>query len=88
MPNRAHFFVRIVLYDAVRQQKSTLHVVDLAGSQSLDQQAAGQEHQEKLAINKQLLMLSKFVSELSRLTTCQGDCGKWCLSMASLSLDA
>lgn len=73
LPNRAHLFVRLVLYDTAKQQMSTLHVVDLAGSQSLaDSRADRQQHQEKLAINQQLLSLSKVVSELSRLSTSSG----------------
>ena len=76
VPNRAHLFVRIVLYNAVQQQMSTLHVVDLAGSQSISDyqgDCSGLKHQEKLAINQQLLSLSKFISELSRLSTSQGE---------------
>jgi hypothetical protein len=73
LPNRAHLFVRLVLYDTAKQQMSTLHVVDLAGSQSLaDSRADGQQHQEKLAINQQLLSFSKVVSELSRLSSSTG----------------
>ena len=74
LPNRAHLFVRIVLYDTCKQQISTLHVVDLAGNQSLSPQSdcSSQKHQEKLAINQQLLSLSKLVSEVSRLSTSQG----------------
>ena len=75
VPNRAHFFVRIVLYDTYKQQMSSLHVIDLAGNQSLnDRQSdcSSQKHQEKLAINQQLLSLSKLVSEVSRLSTSQG----------------
>jgi len=71
--NRAHLFVRLVLYDTAKQQMSTLHVVDLAGSQSLaDSRADGQQHQEKLAINQQLLSFSNVVSELSRLSSSTG----------------
>ena len=75
VPNCAHLFVRVVLYDAVKQRMSTLHVIDLAGNQSLtDHQGdcSSHKHQEKLAINQQLLSLSKLVSELSRLSTSQG----------------
>lgn len=74
LPNRAHLFVRIVLYDTAKQHMSTLHVIDLAGSQSLaDNHTDGQQHQEKLAINQQLLSLSKVVSELSRLSSSTGE---------------
>ncbi|KAL3133654.1 microtubule motor activity, variant 2 [Trebouxia sp. C0010 RCD-2024] len=79
VPNRAHFFVRIVLYNAVKQQMSTLHVIDLAGSQSFSDHQGGcssLKHQEKLVINQQLLSLSKFISELSRLSTSQGSVAK------------
>lgn len=75
VPNNAHFFVRIVLYDAIKQQMSTLHVIDLAGNQRLSRyqsDRSSQKHQEKLAINQQLLNLSKLVSELSRLSTSPG----------------
>lgn len=73
LPNRAHLFVRVVLYDTVKQQMGTMHVIDLAGSQSLaGSHADGQRHQEKLAINQQLLSLSIVVSELSRLSTSKG----------------
>lgn len=73
LPNRAHLFVRLVLYNTAQQQMSTLHIVDLAGSQSLaDCRADRQQHQEKLAINQQLLSLSKVVSELSRLSSSAG----------------
>lgn len=73
VPNRAHLFVRIVLYDTVKQQMSTLHVIDLAGSHSLDHQAFGQRYQEQLAINQELLGLGKFMSELARLSTSQSE---------------
>ena len=74
LPNRAHLFVRLVMYDTAKQQMSTLHVLDLAGSQSLaDSRADGQQHQEKLAINQQLLSLSKVLSELSRLSSSAGE---------------
>lgn len=75
VPNNAHLFVRIVLYDAVKQQMSTLHVIDLAGNQRLStyqSDCSSQKHQEMLAINQQLLSLSKLVSELSRLSTSHG----------------
>lgn len=75
VPNRAHFFVRFVLYNAVKQQMSTLHVIDLAGSQSFSHHqgaCSSLKHQEKLAINQQLLSLSKLISEVSRLSTSQG----------------
>ena len=74
LPNRAHLFVRIAVYDTVKQQISTLHVVDLAGSQRLADSHDGQKHREKLLINQQLLSLSKVVSELSRLSTQKGGC--------------
>ena len=73
LPNRAHLFVRLDLYNKAKQQMSMLHFVDLAGSQSLaDSRADRQQHQEKLAINQQLLSLSKVVSELSRLSMSSG----------------
>lgn len=75
VPNNAHLFVRITLYDAIKQQMSTLHVIDLAGNQRLSRyrnDCSSQKHQEKLAINQQLLSLSKLVSELSRLSASQG----------------
>ncbi|KAL0039884.1 hypothetical protein WJX77_010830 [Trebouxia sp. C0004] len=87
LPNRAHLFVRLVLYDTAKQQMSTLHVVDLAGSQSLaDSCADRQQHQEKLAINQQLLGLSKVVSELSRLNSATGTGGRQVTSARDTSL--
>ena len=35
LPNRAHAFVRVVVFDVVRRTLAQLHVVDLCGSQSL-----------------------------------------------------
>lgn len=73
LPNRAHLFIRIVVHNTAQQQMSMLHVIDLAGSQSLaDSHADGHKHQDKLAINQQLLSLSKVVSELSRLSAAKG----------------
>lgn len=73
LPNRAHLFVRIMLYNSCKQQISTLHVVDLAGSQNVAaKQPDDQQHQEKLLINRQLLGLSRLVSELSHVSASQG----------------
>lgn len=74
MPNKAHLFVRIAYTDLDRQQGSTLHVVDLAGSQNLSSHHSHeQQHQEKLITNRQLLSFSNVVTELSRLSSSQGN---------------
>ena len=75
LPNRAHLFLRFVVYNQVKQQVSTLHVIDLAGSQSLlaEVYSDTQRHREKLAINRQLLSLNKVISELYRLKTGKGE---------------
>ena len=74
LPNRAHLFLRFVVYNQAKQQVSTLHVIDLAGSQSLAEVYSDtQRHREKLAINRQLLSLNKVISELCRLKTGKGE---------------
>ena len=73
VPNKAHLFVRIVINDVAKKQLSTLHIVDLAGSQNLSSHhASAQQHQEKLITNLQLLSFSNVVTELSKISTSQG----------------
>ena len=73
VPNKAHLFIRAVVTDLAREQVSTLHMVDLAGSQNVSSHRADeQSHQEKLATNRQLLSFSNVVTELSRISSSQG----------------
>ncbi|KAK9814371.1 hypothetical protein WJX72_004732 [[Myrmecia] bisecta] len=78
LPNRAHTFVRITLYDAQQQRVSTLHIVDLVGSQSLSQSQGvvgssleapdtlSQRQRERRVVNQQLLGLTRIISELAQ----------------------
>lgn len=73
-PNKSHLFMRINHTDLVRQQVSTLHLADLAGNQNLSSHHPNeQQHQEKLITNRQLLSFSNVVTELSRISSLQGD---------------
>ena len=73
VPNKAHMFVRIDVANSAKQQVSTLHVVDLAGSQTLSSHGAnGQQHMDKLITNQHLLSFSKVVTELSSMSASSG----------------
>eukprot|EP00698_Gefionella_okellyi_P000879 TRINITY_DN10768_c0_g1_i1.p1 TRINITY_DN10768_c0_g1~~TRINITY_DN10768_c0_g1_i1.p1 ORF type:complete len:831 (-),score=195.50 TRINITY_DN10768_c0_g1_i1:358-2850(-) len=73
LPNRAHAFVRIVLYNAVQRRVSTLHIVDLVGSQVLagakavtfkSQQVSQEREREKRAFSQHLLAFGRMLTEL------------------------
>ena len=76
VPNKAHMFIRLVVIDLAKQQVSTLHVVDLAGTQNLSSHGANeQQHLDKLITNRHLLSFSKVVTELSRMSVTSGTSG-------------
>ena len=73
LPNVAHSFVRLTLIDVQKRRCSTLHFVDLAGSQSLDRrlaprafQVTAQNAKERRDINQHLLAFSRVVSEMAQ----------------------
>lgn len=83
VPNKAHLFVRVDVSNSARQQVSTLHVIDLAGSQKLGSHGAKeQQHLDKLITNQQLLSFSKVVTELSRMSASSGRVSKPAAPMA------
>lgn len=81
LPNRSHLFVRVMLHDEGRARVSTLHFADLAGSQSLNGQAAVsqggdprepsvdvsvQREAERRGTNLSLLAASKLIAEVAQ----------------------
>ena len=72
LPNAGHSFVRLTLLNVAKRRCSTLHLVDLAGSQSLDRRMAprafqitAEDAKERKNINQQLLAFSRVVSEMA-----------------------
>jgi hypothetical protein len=72
LPNAGHSFVRLTLIDVSKRRCSTLHLVDLAGSQSLDRRMAPRAFQvtaenakARKNINQQLLAFSRVVQEMA-----------------------
>lgn len=70
----AHSFVRLTVIDVRTRRMSTMHFVDLAGSQSLDRRMSksfksisAENAKARRAINKHLLAFSRVVSELAQL---------------------
>ncbi|KAL0045383.1 hypothetical protein WJX82_005375 [Trebouxia sp. C0006] len=63
---------RCVQAASASEALSLLHLAQSNSSNWTSDEHDGQQHQQKLAINKQLLSLSKVVSELSRLSTSSG----------------
>ena len=73
LPNRAHSFVRLLLYDPNARAISTLHFVDLVGAQSLSGRSPftrrdplSQQERERRIVNQHLLAFSRIVTEISQ----------------------
>ena len=80
VPNHCHNFVRVALYNAQDERLSTLHVVDMVGSQSLTpkdmyQPLDREKEAERKIVNQQLLAFSRVVTELARIDS--NDKGKF-----------
>ena len=80
LPNSAHAFVRLTLVNVQKRRCSTVHLVDLAGSQSLDRrhsprafQITAENAKERKNINQQLLAFSRVVQEMSQANEGRGD---------------
>ncbi len=72
LPNVGHSFVRLTLIDVSKRRCSTLHMADLAGSQSLDRRMAPRAFQvtaetakARKDINQQLLAFSRVIQEMA-----------------------
>lgn len=72
LPNAGHSFVRLTLINVAKRRCSTLHMVDLAGSQSLDHRTAprafevtAETAKARKNINQQLLAFSRVIQEMA-----------------------
>lgn len=74
LPNRAHFFLRVSVYDRSRSSLSALHLVDLVGSRRAPGHAApapppdalSRVELERRAAAQDLLSLSRLILDLSK----------------------
>mmetsp|Transcript_6554 Transcript_6554/g.10185 ORF Transcript_6554/g.10185 Transcript_6554/m.10185 type:complete len:920 (-) Transcript_6554:178-2937(-) len=72
LPNRAHAFLRMVLYNSRERRVSTLHIIDLVGSASIDghrhsYHKPGEDREfDRRVVNQHLLALSRVITELAR----------------------
>jgi hypothetical protein len=77
LPNKAHAFVRLSLFDARLKRISTAHIIDLVGHQrmkdpgyqSIQAEAALSRHREKSRINQSLVSTAKLLSLLAKSST-------------------
>jgi hypothetical protein len=76
LPNRAHLFVRVVVYEASKRRASTVHLVDLVGTAPLHSggtlansggsaaSSSGEAEAERRSNSRQLLAFSRVIAEL------------------------
>jgi hypothetical protein len=76
LPNRAHLFTRIVVYEASKRRASTVHLVDLVGTAPLHSggsltslgesvgSSSGEAEAERRSNSRQLLAFSRVIAEL------------------------